>query len=243
MILLKIFQKGKEILAVSNFYKRIITTFLGLLFIFLGFIYIPDINIQLFNNDQMIHPLIFIALFFFILEILFQLKNNIYSRNLTMLFYSMIYLFFFMHVIFIQNIFENWKILFFYLMSQVFIIDIFGYLTGKIFGKTKLEFVNKISPNKTLEGYIGSVLFGGLWGILFLFFYQDDFQLEIFSKILLIFSLLTSSILGDLFVSKIKREIKVKDFSSLLYGHGGISDRLDSILPSFAIAFWIFFLF
>jgi len=43
-------------------------------------------------------------------------------------------------------------------------------------------------------------------------------------------------------VSKIKREIKVKDFSSLLYGHGGISDRLDSILPSFAIAFWIFFL-
>jgi len=182
MILLKIFQKGKEILAVSNFYKRIITTFLGLLFIFLGFIYIPDINIQLFNNDQMIHPLIFIALFFFILEILFQLKNNIYSRNLTMLFYSMIYLFFFMHVIFIQNIFENWKILFFYLMSQVFIIDIFGYLTGKIFGKTKLEFVNKISPNKTLEGYIGSVLFGGLWGILFLFFYQDDFQLEIFKK-------------------------------------------------------------
>jgi phosphatidate cytidylyltransferase len=59
---------------------------------------------------------------------------------------------------------------------------------------------------------------------------------------LLILGILISSILGDLFVSKVKRVIGVKDFSNFLYGHGGISDRLDSVLPSFAISFWIFFL-
>ena len=62
------------------------------------------------------------------------------------------------------------------------------------------------------------------------------------AKILLIFSVIFTSILGDLYVSKIKRIIKVKDFSNILYGHGGISDRLDSVLPSFAISFWILFL-
>ena len=61
-------------------------------------------------------------------------------------------------------------------------------------------------------------------------------------KLLLILSVILTSILGDLFVSKVKRVIAVKDFSNFLYGHGGISDRLDSVLPSFAISFWIFFL-
>ena len=49
-------------------------------------------------------------------------------------------------------------------------------------------------------------------------------------------------IFGDLLVSKIKRMIKIDDFSNFFYGHGGILDRLDSILPSFVLCFWIFFL-
>jgi len=239
---LKSFLKGKEILVVNNLYKRIITSIIGILFIFLGFFYLPEVKIEVFNNSFKIHPLIFIVLIFFILEILIQLKNNIDSRNLIMLFYSIVYLFFFFHMILIENSFENWKLMFFYLISQVFFIDIFGYLAGKTIGKTNIDFLSKISPNKTIEGYVGSIVFGVLWGIIFLFLYQDVFQLKVLTKILLIFSLVSTSIFGDLFVSKIKRAIKVKDFSNFLYGHGGISDRLDSILPSFAIAFWIFFL-
>ena len=84
---LKSFLKGKEILVVNNLYKRIITSIIGILFIFLGFFYLPEVKIEVFNNSFKIHPLIFIVLIFFILEILIQLKNNIDSRNLIMLFY------------------------------------------------------------------------------------------------------------------------------------------------------------
>jgi CDP-diglyceride synthetase len=89
-----------------------------------------------------------------------------------------------------------------------------------------------------------AVIFGFTFGFFILLFIYDKFFLEtnyIFI-ILFILGLITTSIFGDLFVSKIKRMIKVDDFSNFFYGHGGILDRLDSILPSFVLSFWIFFL-
>ena len=241
-MLWKNFQKGKEILDLNNFYKRIITTIFGLTLIAISFIYLPVINFLIFGNNYHFHPLIIILAIVFILEILFQLIKNKHSRHKLLFIYLFIYLVLFLHVIFLENMFENWKNIFFYLLTQVFIIDIFGYLVGKIFGKTKLKFIHEISPNKTIEGYIGSVIAGILWGVIILFVFNDFIETDFYIKILLVLSIVFTSILGDLFVSKVKRVISVKDFSNILYGHGGISDRLDSVLPSFAISFWIFFL-
>ena len=79
---MKIFQKGKEILAeLNNFYKRFITSILGIFLIIFGFLYLPQIkiNLMIFNYFY-IHPLVILSLLFFIIEFLFQLKNNLSSR-------------------------------------------------------------------------------------------------------------------------------------------------------------------
>ena len=102
----------------------------------------------------------------------------------------------------------------------------------------------KISPNKTIEGYIGSVIFGFLFGFFILYFLSKNYLDDIGIFIIFITSIgiVITSILGDLAVSKIKRILSIDDFSNIFYGHGGILDRLDSILPSFTLFFWIFFL-
>ena len=87
-----------------------------------------------------------------------------------------------------------------------------------------------------------AILIGFIAGFIYLSIIVLENPINFSTKILIIFSVIFSSIFGDLFVSKVKRSIEVKDFSKMLYGHGGISDRLDSLLPSFAICFWIFFL-
>ncbi|MBL06654.1 MAG: hypothetical protein CL773_02145 [Chloroflexi bacterium] len=238
------FQKGKEILVeLKNFYSRLTTSILGIILIIFSFIYLPQIKINfLIFDDLLVHPLVLLSLLFFILEFFFQLKKNISSRKKTMYIFIILYLVFFLHIIFIENNFLNWEKIFFFVLFQVFTVDISGYLTGKILGKNKIKFLENISPNKTIEGYFGSILIGLLGGYIYLFLFVFDDPINFSTKTILIISVIFTSIIGDLFVSKVKRSIKVKDFSKILYGHGGISDRLDSLLPSFAISFWIFFL-
>ncbi len=109
--------------------------------------------------------------------------------------------------------------------------DGFSYLVGQKLGKTKLSFINPISPNKTLEGYIGGML-GVILAIMLL---QTVIPVYADNKIFIRFIFLTISVFifsnaGDLVFSIIKRKFKVKDFSNILAGHGGILDRFDSIL-------------
>ncbi len=109
--------------------------------------------------------------------------------------------------------------------------DIGGYVFGKILGGKKLS---KISPNKTISGTIGSFIFSILPLIFCLNF--DYLDLE-FNFNYIIFSLLISLIsqLGDLFVSYLKRKVKIKDTGNILPGHGGVLDRVDGII--FAVPF------
>ena len=241
---MKIFQKGKEILVeLNNFYKRFITSILGIFLIIFGFLYLPQIKINLIILDDFyIHPLVILCLLFFILEFLFQLKNNLSSRIKIMYIFFIFYFLFFIHIILIENNFLDWKKIFFFILFQVFTVDISGYMAGKVLGKNKIKILKGISPNKTLEGYFGSILIGFVAGFIYLSIIVLENPINFSTKLLLIFSVIFCSIFGDLFVSKVKRSIGVKDFSKVLYGHGGISDRLDSLLPSFAISFWIFFL-
>lgn len=115
--------------------------------------------------------------------------------------------------------------------------DTFGFLVGKAIGRHKLAPV--VSPNKTLEGAIGS-LFGatfGLWLANRLFF---DPLLQISWPLLfgLGFSIGLVAIFGDLIESLIKRSVKVKDSSHLIPGHGGALDRLDAL--TFSAPFFYF---
>ena len=115
--------------------------------------------------------------------------------------------------------------------------DSFAYFTGKLIGKTKL--LEAISPNKTWEGTIGGSIMGTFICTVYYFTVINP-KAPMVSILLIILLLSIVGQLGDLFFSSIKRRFKIKDFSSLMPGHGGILDRLDSII--FVMLTFTFFL-
>ncbi len=115
-------------------------------------------------------------------------------------------------------------------MTSTFVLiwamDTFAYLSGKWLGKRKLAPL--ISPNKTIEGFLG----GALMTLLIALFIIPLFSEELSRPALLGMAVITiiGGTLGDLYESKLKRRIDVKDSGNLIPGHGGILDRLDSYL-------------
>lgn len=105
--------------------------------------------------------------------------------------------------------------------------DTFAYITGKCIGGVKL--CPSISPGKTVSGFIGGVVI--TFSIMIL--YVNCFSIPVGNFLILITIL--SAVLGDLIASLFKRKICIKDFCNLIPGHGGIIDRLDSIMMSSAI--------
>jgi phosphatidate cytidylyltransferase len=110
--------------------------------------------------------------------------------------------------------------------------DTFAYLVGKSIGKHKL--FERVSPKKTIEGFLGGVVFAALAGFLISKFYIQP-NPEFSSKSILIWTIIALIVsvfgtIGDLIESKFKRIAGVKDSGSIMPGHGGILDRLDSVI-------------
>lgn len=111
--------------------------------------------------------------------------------------------------------------------------DTFAYLTGVLFGKRPLA--PKISPKKTIEGLLGSLVFTIAGGaIAFHYIMGAEWWLGALAGLLTVFTATS----GDLIESALKRDMAIKDMGSLLPGHGGIMDRLDSVLFA-APALWL----
>ena len=111
--------------------------------------------------------------------------------------------------------------------------DTFGYVVGVLIGKHAL--VPKISPKKSWEGLIGSLVFTVAGGILsFIFILQMHWWIGAVVGLMIVFT----ATCGDLIESAMKRDLALKDMGSLLPGHGGMLDRLDSVLIS-APALWL----
>lgn len=118
------------------------------------------------------------------------------------------------------------KFLLGYIFMIVFVTDVFALFSGMLFGKHKLN--ERVSPKKTIEGYIGGWLIGGTLSFIYAYFLNYcgmNLQFMIICSIILP---LVSQI-GDLCFSLIKRRYQVKDFSNLIPGHGGLMDRIDSL--------------
>jgi phosphatidate cytidylyltransferase len=112
------------------------------------------------------------------------------------------------------------------------ISDTSGYLVGRKLGKHKLA--PGISPKKTLEGLLASIIFGGATAMLIVVL---AIGASVWVGLVLGASVLVAAVFGDLSESLIKRDLGVKDMSSWLPGHGGVMDRLDSILPAVLVTF------
>src|SRR5690606_3596121 len=115
--------------------------------------------------------------------------------------------------------------------------DTCAYAAGLAFGKHPMA--PRISPKKTWEGFAGAVLGSLLVGVLLAIFLL---HLEWWGGLVLGAAILLSATLGDLGESMLKRDLGIKDMSSWLPGHGGLLDRLDSILPSTVPALALYFL-
>ncbi|MBS7787761.1 phosphatidate cytidylyltransferase [Flavobacterium sp. CYK-55] len=107
----------------------------------------------------------------------------------------------------------------------VWVNDTMAYVVGKSIGKNKLY--ERISPKKTIEGFIGGVVFAIVAGIIMATFYFDQSAM-IWSIIAFMVGVIGT--IGDLIESKFKRIAGVKDSGNIMPGHGGILDRLDSII-------------
>ncbi|BDS49245.1 phosphatidate cytidylyltransferase [Rhodoluna sp. KAS3] len=123
----------------------------------------------------------------------------------------------------------SWVIAF---VVTVALIDTAGYLVGRKFGKHKLA--PGVSPKKTWEGLLASITAGSVSAVLFSIF---ALGLPWWLGVVFAAALLLAAVFGDLAESLIKRDLGVKDMSSILPGHGGVMDRLDSILPSALITY------
>ncbi len=115
--------------------------------------------------------------------------------------------------------------------------DTFAYYTGSLFGKNKLCLA--ISPGKTVEGFIGGLVGGVVAALLVAVCFLPEFTLW---KIGIIAALLSCiGVIGDLTESVIKRASGVKDSGAILPGHGGILDRIDSLLLTAPVLYYIIY--
>ena len=204
--------------------KRIITSII--LFTILVLMY--------FYSYILIILLIFIALISWIE--FYGLISKIYYRNKIKRFIfkslSLIYLSLLVFgILYVVSNKPELKIFFVYSILVSIASDIGGLIFGRLFKGKKLT---KISPKKTISGSAGSFIFA--FGLI-PFFIDQHINHEISTLLLItaLISLITQ--LGDLFISYIKRNAKVKDTSDLLPGHGGVLDRIDGIIFAIPIGY------
>lgn len=174
-----------------------------------------------------------------------KIKNSTEELMYTLL--GIIYIAFFLsYMMIIREEFHNGKIMLLYTFISIWACDTLAYIVGVLIGgkifKTRLS--EKISPKKSIEGFIGGILGVFISTYSFIYIYRKLFKADLFEKITLneaiILSILIAlfSVLGDLFESKLKREFGVKDSGTILLGHGGFLDRFDSAMFVMPIVYY-----
>jgi phosphatidate cytidylyltransferase len=119
---------------------------------------------------------------------------------------------------------------------MIWISDSGAYFVGRNFGKNKLA--KNISPGKTIEGALG----GFICNIIFVFILVYFYELNLLLMLLFALFITGLSIFGDIYQSFLKRQAKVKDSGSIIPGHGGLFDRLDSFCPTLPISYLLYIL-
>lgn len=186
------------------------------------------ILINTFTNRQVGLILIFVIVLFFFAILFEDISLDDVSSTFLM---GVIIAFAVNSVLKIYSTDAGFYILFYILIAS-FGCDITALFVGMKFGKHPLN--KRVSPKKTIEGAIGGWFFGALLSFAYAYFVFGSY-LMFFAVISLVLPIVAQ--IGDLSFSLIKRNYGVKDFGSLIPGHGGILDRVDSLL--FCLIFFI----
>ena len=193
----------------SNFFIRIISTlFFAPIFIFC-----------VLKGGLALNLLIFFLFTICIFEI--SKLKIIYTKILLFLIF-LLFMYSFYNVRYVN---DGSKIVFLVIFIT-WLSDIGGYLFGKLIGGKKINF---ISPNKTISGYCGSIILAQ-FNLIYIYYLEINLFKSLYANMLFIFLSTLIVIFGDLFFSYFKRLNKIKDYSNLIPGHGGLLDRLDGFI-------------
>lgn len=204
--------------------------------ILIGFIHIIPEKYVLYSIGAIIPVSILIL---FCQVILSNMKYNI--RDIATTFFGICYIVIFLMFLSIIRETENGKITIWFVFLAAWGTDIFAYFVGRKFGKHKFS---KISPNKSIEGCIAGV-FGSIISMLVYAVICNNVLACSFNYWMIAFIAIILSIvgqIGDLAASSIKRYNEIKDFSNLIPGHGGMLDRIDSVIFIAPFAYFLLML-
>ena len=172
-------------------------------------------------------------LFLILLTSFYEVFKNVKQFFLSFALYFLI-LFFIFSLFNIRGSNNNDYIILVWLISIVWTSDIGGYVFGKIFKGPKLT---NYSPNKTISGLLGSIVFSQSSFLILYFFLNYNFlTLKLF---IMQFFLCIVAVCGDIFFSYIKRINQIKDYSNVIPGHGGVLDRIDGLIFVVIIYYFI----
>ena len=227
------------LICIHEFYKSFTSTGKAKPVAWIG--YLSTIMIattHIFPEDNLFNLLgltLFLSIFLLFIQV-FREKANITDVSITM--FGICYItIFWMFIPLIRGL-HNGQYLVWYVLAAGWGCDVLAYIVGKTMGKHKFC---KISPNKTIEGSIAGVLGSVIFMLIFTYIFNNVVGLNI-SYIVIIFIAIILSIvgqLGDLAASSIKRYVGIKDYSHLIPGHGGMLDRVDSIIFIAPVAYFL----
>ena len=164
----------------------------------------------------------FINIFFFVICIFEISKLKIIYTKILLFLIFLLFMYSFYNLRYVN---DGSKIVFLVIFIT-WLSDIGGYLFGKLIGGKKINF---ISPNKTISGYCGSIILAQ-FNLIYIYYLEINLFKSLYANILFIFLSTLIVIFGDLFFSYFKRLNKIKDYSNLIPGHGGLLDRLDGFI-------------
>ena len=210
------------------------------IYVFIKEFIITDINIIDFTLNHSVLFKIYTMSFLIIIALLLIILLAVYvltfpkynSEQITMVFFGFFYVVMPLMYIFLTRQMEGGA----YTVWLIFIgswgSDTMAYVVGRKLGKTKIA--PKLSPKKSLEGLIGGIVGAALIGIIYALIFKSKLD-EYFSNPILVFALTGAigsvvSQIGDMAASAIKRNKGIKDYGTLIPGHGGILDRFDSVI-------------
>lgn len=197
-----------------------------LLFIFGNIINAKDGAFKMFI--EYVGVALFLTLFISFASILFAKKEEVIS-HLGKIFLSIIYIVvpftLMVQIPFLNTQYSYINTIILGVFILIWINDTFAFIVGKNFGKHKL--LERISPNKTIEGFIGGMIF--TFGASFILANQFT-TLSLVQWIVIAGIVSIFGVLGDLIESMFKRQAGVKDSSNFIPGHGGFLDRFDSVI-------------
>lgn len=191
------------------------------------------------NMINMMFALIILALFVVFFHVLNSgMKRNVMDSAVTI--FGIVYIPALLMFLAILRTSKNGMFLIWYVIICGWATDVFAYLAGKFFGEKKHKF-SKISPNKSIEGCIAGAIGAMIVSLIYTIICNTYFFTNISYIYIIIISLVLSAIgqVGDFAASSIKRYNNIKDYSNLIPGHGGMLDRIDSILFIAPIAYML----